>query len=77
MPTNIVISGVTGQSPFNVYVCDDLLTNCSWVSTFTSIPFSFELPMLYLGETNFAVKLIDFNGCSVIKYSGTTYAECL
>jgi hypothetical protein len=76
MPTNIVISGVTGQSPYNVYVCDDLLTNCSWVSSFSSVPFTFELPTIFLGETDFAVKVIDGNGCSVIKYSGQTYFEC-
>jgi hypothetical protein len=76
MPTNIVISGVTGQSPYNVYICDDLLTNCSWVSNFSSVPFTFELPMMFLGETDFAVKIIDGNGCSVIKYSGQTYSEC-
>ena len=76
MPTNIVISGVTGLSPYNVYVCDDLLTNCSWISSFSSVPFTFELPMVFLGETDFAVKLVDANGCTVIKYSGQTYSEC-
>jgi len=78
MPTNIVISGVTGQSPYNVYVCDDNVTNCTWVSQFTSgqIPYSFELPYIYLNLPDFAVKIIDSNGCSVTKLSGTTYPEC-
>ena len=76
MPTNIVISGITGQSPFNVFICDDQLTNCSWVSSFSSVPFSFNLPVIYINESDFAVKITDNNGCSVIKYSGQTYSEC-
>jgi len=76
MPTNIVISGVTGQSPYNVYVCDDLQVNCSWVSSFSSVPFSFELPFIYSGAMDFAVRVTDANGCTVTKLSGTTYPEC-
>jgi hypothetical protein len=79
MPVNVIISGVTGQSPYNVYICDENVINCTWVSQITSgqIPYSFELPFFYQSTSDFAVKLIESNGCSVIKLSGTTYAECL
>jgi hypothetical protein len=78
MPTNVVISGVTGSSPYNVYVCDENVINCTWINQFTSgqIPFTFELPFLYQSSTDFAVKIIDSNGCTVTKLSGTTYLEC-
>jgi hypothetical protein len=78
MPTNIVISGVTGLSPYNVYVCDTSTVNCTWITQFTSsqIPYTFELPYIYSFLPDFAVKVIDNNGCFVVKLSGTTYPEC-
>jgi hypothetical protein len=78
MPTNVVISGVTGQSPYNIYVCDENIINCTWVNQITSgqIPYTFELPYIFQGYSDFAVKMTDSNGCSVIKLSGTTYLEC-
>jgi hypothetical protein len=78
MPTNIVISGVTGQSPYNIYVCDDNISSCVWVSQITSgqIPYSFELPYIYTGALDFAVRITDANGCTVTKLSGSTYPEC-
>jgi hypothetical protein len=79
MPINVVISGVTGLSPYNVYVCDPSLVSCTWINQITSgqIPYTFELPFIFQSFSDFAVKIIDNNGCSVIKLSGTTYAECL
>jgi hypothetical protein len=79
MPINVVISGVTGLSPYNVYVCDPSLVSCTWINQITSgqIPYTFELPFIFQSLSDFAVKVIDNNGCSVIKLSGTTYAECL
>jgi hypothetical protein len=78
MPINVVISGVTGLSPYNVYVCDPSLVSCTWINQFTSgqIPYTFELPFIFQSLSDFAVKVIDNNGCSVIKLSGTTYIEC-
>jgi hypothetical protein len=72
MPTNIVISGVTGLSPYNVFICDTSAVNCTWISQFTSsqVPYTFELPFIYLGYSNFAVKVIDSNNCQVIKLNG-------
>ena len=79
MPINVVISGVTGLSPYNVYVCDPSLVSCTWINQITSgqIPYTFELPFIFQSLSDFAVKIIDNKGCSVIKLSGTTYAECL
>jgi hypothetical protein len=78
MPINVVISGITGSSPYNVYVCDENIINCTWESQITSgqIPYTFELPYIFQSQSDFAVKIIDFNGCSVIKLSGQTYSEC-
>ena len=78
MPTYVEISSVTGTSPYNIYICDTDLVSCTWISTITSgeLPYSFELPFIYLNYPDFAVKVVDSFNCNMIKFSGTTYPEC-
>ena len=65
MPTNITISGLGGASPFDVYVCDQTITTCIYVSTITptSLPYVFEIPTVYSSLTDFVVKIVDSNDC--------------
>jgi len=65
MPTNITISGLGGASPFDVYVCDQTITTCIYVSTITpaSLPYVFEIPTVYSSLTDFVVKIVDNNDC--------------
>jgi hypothetical protein len=78
MPINVVISGVTGQSPYNVYICDENIINCTWISQITSgqIPYTFELPYIFQSYSDFAVKVVDSSNCNMIKFSGTSYPGC-
>jgi hypothetical protein len=65
MPTNITISGLGGASPFDVYVCDQTMATCIYVSTITpvSLPYVFEIPSVYSSLTDFVVKIVDSNDC--------------
>jgi hypothetical protein len=63
MPTNVTITNLTGSSPYNVWVCDTTLTTCIYVSTFSSIPYTFEVPYVYSSLTDFIVKIVDNNNC--------------
>jgi hypothetical protein len=65
MPTNITISGLGGTSPFDVYVCDQTMATCIYVSTITpvSLPYVFEIPSVYSSLTDFVVKIVDSNDC--------------
>ena len=67
MPTNITISGLGGVSPFDVYVCDQTLATCIYVSTITSIdlPYVFEIPGVFSTLTDFVVKVVDDNDCII------------
>jgi len=64
MPTNITINGITGVSPFDVYVCDQTNTVCVFINTFTSgeIPTTFEIPEILSSLERFNVKTSDKNG---------------
>ena len=46
MPIEITINGITGVSPFDVYVCDPTNTVCVYINEFKSfeLPSTFEIP---------------------------------
>jgi hypothetical protein len=69
MGTNITISSITGISPYDVYVCDTGYTTCIYVSTINSgnLPYSFMIPSIFPSLTNFVVKVIDDNDCTIIE----------
>jgi hypothetical protein len=69
MGTNITISSITGISPYDVYVCDTGYTTCIYVSTINSgnLPYSFMIPSIFSSLTNFVVKVIDDNDCTIIE----------
>ena len=67
MPTNSTISGLGGASPFDVYVCDQTMATCIYVSTINTVdlPYSFNIPVVYGSLTQFVVKVVDNNDCIV------------
>ena len=50
MSKYVEITSVTGSSPYNIYICDVDLISCTWITTITSgdLPYSFELPFIFL-----------------------------
>ena len=69
MGTNITITSITGISPYDVYVCDTSYTTCIYVSTINSgdLPYSFMIPSIFSSLTDFVVKVIDDNDCTIIE----------
>lgn len=67
MPTDITISGITGSTPFKIYVCDDPITTCVYINTITTTPYVFEIPSVLDGQPSYNLKVIDNNGCIVIE----------
>jgi hypothetical protein len=65
MPSIINISTVTGNSPYELYVCDTTLSACTFIANFSGTPYTFNLPSLY-DDTNFCVKIVDSEGCWII-----------
>lgn len=65
MPVSITINAVTGQSPYNVYICQSNGTGCFYVDTTATIPFTFNIPSPYDTATAYMLKLIDANNCVI------------
>jgi hypothetical protein len=63
MPTEVVINGLTGQSPFNIYLCDNPVSNCVYINTITGGTYTFEVPDIFDGQTSFNLRVINGVGC--------------
>ena len=69
MAIQVTISGITGQSPYDVYICQTGGTGCYYMTTITSAPYIFDIPAPYDTSSSYMLKLIDDNGCII---SGNT-----
>lgn len=74
MPLQISIPNLTGNSPYDLYVCDTTLTACTFQVTFANTPYVFDLPAPYDTYSEFCLKIIDNDGCwiTACKTSGGT-----
>ena len=69
MAVQVTISSITGQSPYDVYVCQTNGSACFYITTISSIPYVFDIPAPYNNLSAYMLKLIDGNNCII---SGTT-----
>ena len=78
MPNYVTIDSITGQSPYNVYLCDVSFANCIYINTITDldIPYTFEAPPLYDNTSSIVIRSVDDNGCITENYINTTYKAC-
>jgi hypothetical protein len=67
MPTDITISTINGQDPFDVYICDSGITVCYYIDTINSgdLPCTFVVPIVYTNLTSFNIKVVDDNNCPI------------
>ena len=65
MPTVITLNNVTGASPFDVYLCDNPITTCVYITTISSLPYSFNVPGLLQTQDDFTIKVVDNNNCEI------------
>ena len=65
MAIQVTIESLTGTSPYDVYICDDSLSGCVYISTISSAPYIFDVPAPLDVQTELCVKVIDTNGCEI------------
>lgn len=69
MGVQVTISGITGQSPYDVYVCQTGGTSCFYITTIDTTSYVFDIPEPYNNLSAYMLKLVDGNNCII---SGTT-----
>ena len=67
MPTQITINDVTATTPYKVYLCDDPITTCVYITTINTVPYNFFIPLAIDGQPSYNLKIVDDKNCVVIK----------
>lgn len=70
MAVQVTISGITGTSPFDVYVCQPNGSGCFYIETINTTPSVFNIPEPYDTGLAYMLKIIDNDNCVI---SGVTY----
>ena len=65
MAVQLTIDSITGQSPFDIYVCQTGGTGCFYMTTISSVPYTFNIPAPYDNLSAYMLKVIDANGCTI------------
>ena len=69
MSQQITISSVIANTPVDIYYCDSFGSNCIYVSTVSTFPYTFEVPDP-VDYYDFVIKIVDTQNCV---YSQTIY----
>jgi hypothetical protein len=67
MPTIVTINDITGATPFDIYICDNPITTCIYIDTVSSVPYSFDIPLVFEGQNDYTLKIVDNNDCEIIE----------
>lgn len=67
MPIQVTINNITGQTPYDVYICQGDATGCFYISTITQsqLPYVFDIPVPYDTGTSYLLRLVDANNCII------------
>jgi len=65
MAVQVIISSITGQSPYDVYICQSNGSGCFYISTITTTPYVFDIPAPYDTSSSYLLKVIDANNCTI------------
>ena len=65
MAIQVTISSITGQSPYDIYICQTGGTSCFYMTTISSVPYIFDIPAPYNTSDAYMLKIIDNNGCVI------------
>jgi hypothetical protein len=65
MAVQVTISSITGQSPYDVYICQSSGSGCFYISTITTTPYVFDIPAPYDTSSSYLLKVVDANNCTI------------
>jgi hypothetical protein len=63
----VSINGITGQSPYDIYVCQSSINDCIYINTISGTTYSFDLPKPFDNNVEYILKVIDNNGRVITK----------
>jgi hypothetical protein len=64
MAVQVTIDGITGQTPYDIYICQSDGTACFYVTTTSTIPYVFNIPAPNDTSLSYMLKIKDGQGCT-------------
>lgn len=61
----VTINSVTGQTPYDVYICQNDGSGCFYIARTSTIPYNFEIPAPYDNANSYMLKIVDADGCVI------------
>jgi hypothetical protein len=68
MAKTVEITGLTGATPFDIWVCESCSPDaCQYIDTIETgdLPYSFSLPVYYESLSTYTIRIIDDNKCII------------
>ena len=65
MAIQVTISSITGQSTYDIYICQTCGTSCFYMTTISYVPYIFDIPAPYNTSDAYMLKVIDSIGCVI------------
>ena len=65
MAVQVTINSITGQSPFDIYICQSSGTGCFYITTISTTSYVFDIPAPYDTSSSYMLKVVDDNGCII------------
>ena len=65
MAVQVTISSITGQSPYDIYICQSDGSGCFYVTTITTIPYVIDIPAPYNTSSSYMLRVVDANNCVI------------
>jgi len=66
MAVQVTINSITGQSPYDIYICQSNGSGCFYVTTITTTPYVFDIPSPYDTSSSYMLKVVDDNNCTIM-----------
>ena len=64
MAVQVTIDSITGQTPYDIYICQSDGTACFYVTTTSTIPYVFDIPAPNDTSLSYMLKIKDAEGCT-------------
>jgi hypothetical protein len=75
MITQVTITNITGQTPYDVYICQSGGTGCIYIATISSVPYIFNIPKPYDVYDSYMLKIIDNINCVATGVESVTICQ--
>ena len=75
MITEVTITNITGQTPYDIYICQPDGTGCIYIARISSVPYTFNIPKPYDVYDSYMLKIIDNINCVATGVESVTICE--